>query len=153
MADHTITRAAEVGGLGRGRGATDELRLRGFDRSHGMPIALESPIADPDLLYGTDLQGIRALEKRWPKLKTPISERLPYRMSHAVYAVREEMAVTLEDVLARRTRSLFLDAEEASAAAQSVARAVETHSGFEAGWAASEMAKLPAMARQFRPAS
>jgi glycerol-3-phosphate dehydrogenase len=153
MADHTVTRAVEVGGLGRGRGATDELRLRGFDRSHGTPTVLELPIANPDLLYGTDVNGIRDLEKRWPKLKTPISENLPYRMSHAVYAVREEMAVKLEDVLARRTRSLFLNAVEASAAAKSVAEAVETHGGFEPGWATSEMARFPTIASQFRSAS
>lgn len=152
MAEQTVTRAAEVGGLGKGRGATDALRLHGYDRTHGTPVAVESPIENPDLLYGTDIEGIRQLERRWPELKKTISERLPYRMSHAVYAVREEMAVTLEDVLARRTRVLFLDAGEASAAAQAVANSITTRGNFKAGWADAELAQFPGVVKQFLPA-
>ena len=149
MAEQTVTRAAEVGGLARGRSATDRLRLRGYDRMHDTPEPLASPVADPDLLYGTDREEIRKLEKRWPELKAPLSSALPYRLSHAVYAAREEMAMTLEDVLARRTRSLFLDATAASEAAGRVARLVESRGDLKDGWAAEEMTKLPHAVRQF----
>ena len=42
-------------------------------------------------------------------------------MSHVAYAVRAQMARTLEDVLARRTRALLLDAQAAIECAPEVA--------------------------------
>src|SRR5690606_22362017 len=47
---------------------------------------------------------------------------LPYTEGEVIWAVREEMARTIEDVLARRTRALFLNAKAALAMAPTVAR-------------------------------
>lgn len=43
------------------------------------------------------------------KLRSPLDPALPYTMADVAAAVRTEMAVTLEDVMHRRTRSAFLD--------------------------------------------
>ncbi len=51
-----------------------------------------------------------------------LSPKFGYTLAEVVWAVREEMAITLEDVLSRRVRMLFVDAREAMAAAPKVAR-------------------------------
>jgi glycerol-3-phosphate dehydrogenase len=53
-----------------------------------------------------------------------IHTSLPYTFCDVARAVRSEMAVTLEEVMARRTRCLFLDAQAAMEAAEPVARAM-----------------------------
>ena len=50
-----------------------------------------------------------------------LSQKFGYTLAEVVWAVREEMAITLEDVLARRVRMLFVDAREAMAAAPKAA--------------------------------
>lgn len=151
MAEQTVTKAAEVAGLPRSNGATESLKLEGSERSRSDLISQRSPVGDPDLLYGTDISAIKELEKRWPELAKPLGEDLPYRLSHAVFGVREEMAETLEDVLARRTRALFLNTAEAVAAGQRVADAITKFAGLNADWAEVEVTNLPDSARQFRP--
>jgi glycerol-3-phosphate dehydrogenase len=52
----------------------------------------------------------------------PIAEGHPYCKAEIIWSVREEMAMTVEDILARRSRLLFLDAAKAIAAALPVAQ-------------------------------
>lgn len=61
-------------------------------------------------MYGSDIKKLEALIEKNPLLNHLIHPSLPYKLVEVVWAVREEMARTLEDVLARRTRSLFLNA-------------------------------------------
>ncbi len=147
MAEQAVDRALEVAGLPTAGSATESLRLEGFSRAAGeLPGSL---LDDPDSLYGENSSAIVELEQRSPELAAPLAQALPYRLSHAVYAVNEEMAQTLEDVLARRTRSLFLNAEASVAAASGVAETIERHCGVEAGWAQNELAKVPDVASGF----
>ena len=70
--------------------------------------------------YGTHASRLERLVSDNPVLGEPLSGDLPYIKAHCVWAVRKEMARTIEDVLARRTRALFLNASAALAAAPSV---------------------------------
>lgn len=151
MAEDTIERAIEVAGLPPSQSATSALKLAGYVRSVRRPAFHESPVNSPDLLYGDEITGITEMENRWPELKAPIADGLPYRLSHAVFGVREEMAQTLEDVLARRTRALFLNAHAAASAAHQVAAAVEKYAGVDTGWSTTEMAKMADAISQFLP--
>lgn len=54
--------------------------------------------------YGTRAQAVAHLAHEFPALGIPLQEELPYMGAEVVYQVREEMAVTLRDVLARRWR-------------------------------------------------
>jgi glycerol-3-phosphate dehydrogenase len=63
-------------------------------------------------------------------LSAPLHPALPYTGAEVVWAVRTEMARTIEDVLARRLRALFLNA---SAAVQ-IAPAVGALMARELGW-------------------
>ena len=151
MAEQTVSKAMEVAGLPHSQSATPQLKLEGAERSAGKLTVQRSPVGDSDSLYGTEIDAIKQLEMRSPELKAPLAEGLPYRLSHAVYGMREEMAVTLEDLLARRTRALFLDVEAAVTAAPRVAEALEKCAGTGAGWAERELVKLTESARAFRP--
>ncbi len=78
-----------------------------------------------------------------------LHEGLPYWDRDVVRAVRDEMARTLEDVLARRTRSLFLDARYSLDISRDVANimARELHHNDE--WAAAQIAEFTALAKQY----
>ena len=81
--------------------------------------------------YGTDARTIASMIAADPTLGEPLVPKLPYLRAEAVYAVREEMAHTLEDVLSRRTRALLLERDGAAAVAEDVARLVADVLGWD----------------------
>jgi len=62
-------------------------------------------------MYGTDALAIQALIAADPALGHPLDAALPYLAAEVVWAAREEMACTVEDILSRRTRALLLKRE------------------------------------------
>jgi glycerol-3-phosphate dehydrogenase len=74
---------------------------------------------------------------------------LPYIAAEVVWAVREEMARSIEDVLARRTRALFLNARAAIAMAPEVARLMAGELGRDRAWAEAEVARFTELATQY----
>jgi len=65
----------------------------------------------PFSVYGSKARDIKQMIKSYPELDQMIHSNLPYRHIEIIWAVRHEMARTVEDVLARRTRALILDAK------------------------------------------
>lgn len=149
MAEQTVSRAAQVGGLPDSPSRTMRLSLIGAGDVLDEDSTLGS-IVDPDSLYGSEKTGIKDLEDRFPELATPWPGGFPYRLSHAVYAVRDEMALTLEDVMARRTRAFFLNAALAAEAAIDVAGAISRFGGVDAGWSSRELATIPTIVSRFQ---
>ncbi len=72
--------------------------------------------------YGSEARTIIAMMQADPGLAQPLVDGLPYLRAEALYAVRYEMAWTLDDVLSRRTRAVLLDRRASVAAADQVAR-------------------------------
>src|SRR5262249_30883734 len=93
------------------------------------------------------------LEHADPELAAPLVPGLPYRRSEAVYAVRSEMATTLDDVLSRRTRARLLGRDQSAAAAESVARLIAPELGWDAARVASEVASFHAALEHERTAA
>ncbi|WP_213805700.1 glycerol-3-phosphate dehydrogenase/oxidase [Granulicella sp. dw_53] len=123
MGEDAIDRAVEVHGLPKKRSTTAEMRL------HGWVAAPLDDAGEWEAVYGADLPALRALiasDARWGERLHP---RLPYRVGEIVWAARFEMARTVEDVLARRMRALFLDARAAMEAAPVVARVLAEELG------------------------
>src|SRR5690606_12839853 len=85
-------------------------------------------------VYGTDAEAIRALARESPGLKQRLSERLPYCAAEVLWAARHEMARAVEDVLARRTRALLLDARASVEAAPQVAAILRGELGRDESW-------------------
>lgn len=114
MGQDTIDKAIEVGGLNRQASRTAELPIHG-----GKP--------NPDwsnhlFVYGADIEKVMAIineREEWTQRVHPDNE---YLKGEVIWAIRAEMARTVEDVLARRTRVLFLDARTAIVMAAEVAR-------------------------------
>jgi glycerol-3-phosphate dehydrogenase len=64
---------------------------------------------------------------------------------------REEMARTVEDVLARRTRALFMDARSAATAAQAVAEVLARTLGRDLSWVNDQVHTFSALAKRYLP--
>ena len=85
--------------------------------------------------YGSDARTVVAMLEADPELARPLVPGLPYLRAEAVYAARYEMALTLEDVLSRRTRALLLARDASAAAALDVAHLIAP----ELGWTPDEV--------------
>lgn len=146
MAADTVDVAAQVGALPERPCRTEELPLHGWvDRQ--APPEVEREVLRP---YGSDGPAIEALVDEDPALGEPLDPRFPYIGAQVVWAVRHEMARTVEDVLARRTRALFLDAEAATAAAAPVAALMRRELGRDAGWEAAQVEAFRVLAAGYR---
>ena len=80
--------------------------------------------------YGTLAGEVQALCDSRAQLAEPLVPGLPYLKAEAIYAVRAEMALTLDDVLSRRTRARLLDRDAAVEAARSVAELIAPDLGW-----------------------
>jgi glycerol-3-phosphate dehydrogenase len=74
--------------------------------------------------YGSNRDAIRALVEAQPELAEPIVPGLEYSKAEVVYAARDEMARSVDDVLARRTRARLLARDASAEAAAEVARLI-----------------------------
>jgi glycerol-3-phosphate dehydrogenase len=142
MASDTVDQVVEHLGRGARRCPTKRLALLGapgFEtlRQPDAPARLgvgAGVLSHLASRYGTEARTVIALMEADPELGHPLVPGLPYLRAEAVYAARYEMAWTLEDVLARRTRASFLARDAAAAAAPSVARLIAP----ELGWSVAD---------------
>jgi glycerol-3-phosphate dehydrogenase len=147
MGEDAVDAAATVGGLPERPSPTATLRL------HGAPAAAEAtaPEAAAALTarYGSDAPELERLVAERPEWGERIHPRLPYRAVEVVWAARREMARGVEDVLARRTRALLLDARASAEAAPRVATLLAAELGRDAGWCARQAAEYRELARGY----
>lgn len=125
MADDAVSRAIDVGHLTPARGTTKTLRLHGHT---------EQSAPEPLRVYGSDRAAVTALAASHPGWDQPLHPRLPYLTAEVVWATRHEQARTVEDVLARRTRALLLDARASCQAAPRVAQLMALEFGHDTAW-------------------
>jgi glycerol-3-phosphate dehydrogenase len=143
MASDTVDVAVEVLGRGAKRSPTKKLRLLGASGSETLrdPEAARRLGVDPATLahlagrYGSEARTVIAMTEADPELARPLVAGLPYLRAEAVFAARYEMARTLDDVLARRTRASLLARDASAAAATAVARLIAP----ELGWSPSRV--------------
>lgn len=101
--------------------------------------------------YGADAPAVEAVIASDPDLARPLHPRLPVLRGEVVWAVRQEMAITVDDVLSRRTRCLLLDARAAMEAAPDVARILGEELGHDEERMASEVESFRRMAASYLP--
>ncbi len=82
-------------------------------------------------VYGSDACEIRKLIENDPALGHRLHADLPYVKAEVIWGVRNEMARTVEDILARRTRALFLNARAALDMAPTVADLMAPELGWD----------------------
>jgi len=71
-----------------------------------------------------------------------LDDQLPYVEAEVVWAVREEVARSVEDILARRTRALFLNAKAALRMAPRVAAILAKELDKDEKWQADQIQKF-----------
>jgi glycerol-3-phosphate dehydrogenase len=144
MGEDTIDHAAALAGLPEKPSITAGLSLHGA--LHG---GLDSAEPTDGTAYGADAPAVDALAAERPGWGELLHPRLPYRICDAVWAVRQEMARTVEDVLARRTRALLLDARASAEAAPAVARLLAAELGRDEAWEKEQTAAYTELARGY----
>jgi glycerol-3-phosphate dehydrogenase len=85
--------------------------------------------------FGSELNRVKELIAQDPSLGQPLINGLPYLRAEAVFACRDEMAQTLDDVLSRRTRARIINRRATLASARKVAELMAT----ELHWDAAEI--------------
>ncbi len=104
-------------------------------------------------VYGSDAARIEALAEEDPELAKPLHPALPYLAAEVVWAARKEMARTVDDVLARRLRALFLNTEAALAMAPTVAALMARELGKDQDWVATQLTEFREVAAAYLPGS
>jgi glycerol-3-phosphate dehydrogenase len=142
--DHCIT-------LGRLRDEpcrTRNLRIHGYEEASAGGTEVDGFEALD--VYGTDAEAIRALAAADSTLAEQLDPELPYLGAEVAWAARTEMARTVEDALARRTRALFLNAGSAIAMAPAVARLLANELGRDQAWVDAQVTEFRQLAEQYR---
>ena len=142
MAEDAVDQAAIVGELAERACSTATLRLHGWTE----PKDLRAPWN----VYGSDASALGELVEQHPAWKQPLHPQLPYTFAEVVWAVRHEMARTVEDVLSRRTRALLLDARASVAAAPAVARLMAAELQRDSGWIDHQLRSYQALAELYQ---
>jgi glycerol-3-phosphate dehydrogenase len=143
MAEDTIDQAALIAGLEQRACRTRTLRIHGWlknqDHEHHLAV------------YGSDKARLKKVLEENPEYNQLLHPDLPYLKGEVIWAVRMEAAITVEDVLARRTRALLLDARASMAMAPTVARLMAAELGRDAAWIEQETTEYCRLASHYLP--
>ncbi|NGP89198.1 glycerol-3-phosphate dehydrogenase/oxidase [Fodinibius halophilus] len=141
MAEDTINEAAVVAGLDEREAITENLRLHGWLKN--------SEAAEPFELYGSDALSLKRIAQENEGWASQMHPNLPYTPAEVVWAARNEMARTVEDVLARRTRALLLDARASIEIADLVADLLAEELGRSEQWKNEQIATYKELANGY----
>lgn len=141
MAEDVIDQAETLAGLDHKRCPTEDMPIHGWTQKEIAEFNLQP--------YGADAPGIRELLRTEPGLAAKVHPDLPIQKAEVVWHAREEMARTVEDVLARRTRSLLLNAAASIEAAPAVAAILAEELGRDPAWQAAQIETYTRLARGY----
>ena len=140
MGEDTVDVFYKTKGLSAAKSQSADLRIHGFTEN-----VAEGHLA----VYGEDAPHILNLVKDNPVLATRLHPDYPYTEAEVVWAVRNEMAVKVEDVISRRIRLLILDAKAALEAAPRVAELMAEALGKDEAWISAELKDFDKLAKKY----
>ncbi|HUY80226.1 MAG TPA: glycerol-3-phosphate dehydrogenase/oxidase [Acidobacteriaceae bacterium] len=149
MAEDAVDHAMTLGRLEDRPCMTQDLHIHGYEAREVQRHPVGDAEEDSLGAYGTDAAPIRELAAREPELGQRLDEALPYIGAQVVWAAREEMARTVDDVLARRTRALLLNARAAVRMAPAAARLLARELEKDAAWEQEQVRVFRALAAQY----
>lgn len=141
MGEDTVDKASIMAGLEEEPCITKNLSLHGYTKN--------IDLGDNLYVYGSDAKTIKAMIDKNPELGEKLHERLDFIKAEVVWACREEMAITLDDMLARRVRALYLDARAASEMAPEVASIMAKELGKDKAWETKQVTEFTALAKGY----
>ncbi|MEO6931332.1 MAG: glycerol-3-phosphate dehydrogenase/oxidase [Chitinophagaceae bacterium] len=142
MAEETVNKAITIGHLDRKVSGTSQRKIHGY---------VNSAAAGSLSIYGSDAEKIKALQELDPVGHTTVIKGFPQTKAEVVWAIRNEMARTVEDILARRFRILFLDARAAKEAAPVIAAIMAEELGYDESWKANQVDGFGKLVLQYLP--
>lgn len=125
MAEETIDKAIKEGFLEKRNCITSVLKLTTLTTGYA---------AHRLYIYGDKYTEIEKLIHDHPELGIPIDPRFPYTRAEIIWICRNEMPVTIEDILSRRTRALFQNARASAEIAVEIAALMASEFGHDAKW-------------------
>ncbi|QNE39277.1 glycerol-3-phosphate dehydrogenase/oxidase [Hymenobacter sp. NBH84] len=141
MGQDTVDKAIAIGKLPKAQSQTAHLPIHGAlattDRSNHLYV------------YGSDQPALQQLVAAEPTLGEKLDPTLEFLKAEVVWAARYELARTVEDVLARRVRVLFLDAQAAIRMAPEVAALLARELGHDARWEQEQVAAFGKVAQHY----
>ena len=143
MAEDAVDAAETLGDLDAARCVTAELNIHGYHQS--------SERFGPLAVYGSDAPRVQEIGKDDPALAERVHDRLDLTGAEVVWACREEMAHTVDDILSRRSRSLIFDARAAIEAAPAVAALMARELGRNETWIADQVEAFKEVASGYLP--
>lgn len=139
MAEDTLDAAAMVGGLDPKKCKTRKLKLFG----HQTDLSFEDPLH----VYGTERE---ILMTQGPvEQNVSLSNIFYISVNQILYSIRHEMAITLEDIIARRVRCLFLDAKETLRLLPMIAQIMADELKQDEQWVAQELEKTEQLVKNY----
>jgi glycerol-3-phosphate dehydrogenase len=145
MAEDVMEIAIHKAGMSEKECVTRNLRIHGYKETNDYAASL--------YYYGTDETGIKAMINNDKSLAEVIHPSLPYIKAEIVWAVQNEMCMTVEDALSRRTRALLLDAKAAIESALLVANMMAKEMGKDEHWIKEQINSFISVAKNYLPTS
>jgi glycerol-3-phosphate dehydrogenase len=140
MAEHAIDAAIKAAGWPARDCQTRKQQLHGYT---------QQPEKGHWGMYGSEAAAIRQLMQDNESLQQLIHPQYPFTAAEVVWATRFEMAITVEDMLARRIRLLFIDAAAALATAPAVARIMAGEMNKDELWIAGQLQSFETLAKGY----
>ena len=129
MAEDTLSAAAMVGGLPTKKCKTRKLKLFGYQAG----LSFDDPLH----VYGSERTKVLS---EGPEVQNKsLSDKYYISKNQILYSMRYEMAMRLEDVIARRVRALFLDARETQRLLPEIAQIMAEELHKDADWIKNEI--------------
>lgn len=140
MGEDTVDTYFKIIGLQKVKSQSANLKIHGF--TYTLPEGHLS-------IYGKDSENILAMMQENPSFSTRLHPNYPYTEAEVIWAVREEMAIKIEDVLSRRIRILVLDARVAIEMAPRVAELMAEEMEKDQDWIKKELADFDKLANKY----
>jgi len=141
MAQETVDLGIKNCGFPKRKCTTKNMKIHGYQ-----------PTTDHSnwrYVYGSDSEKIAALQNEKPEYAEKLHPDFDFTVAEVVWAVREEMAMTVDDVLARRVRALYLDARASIEMAPKVANIMAREMEKDETWEKRQVEEFVALANGY----
>lgn len=143
IAEDIINKAITTGKLPKKTCVTQHLPI------HGNKTTTTLDRENHLYIYGADIPEIIKLQENYPELKEKVHPDHEFTMAEVVWAIRYEMARTVDDILARRVRLLFLDARAAIQSSEKIARLLARELEHDEEWITKEVSNFKKISKGF----
>jgi glycerol-3-phosphate dehydrogenase len=141
MAEDTVDKAMMIAGLNHRKCVTENMPVHGYVKT----VDYEDHL----YIYGSDRIKLMELINEKPELGEQLHKNLPFLKVEVLWAVRNEMARTVEDVLARRVRALFLDARASIEMAPETAEIMANELKYDKQWIDKQVEEYTKLAKSY----